>query len=138
MAEIGQDIRIFTHATGILKTGPENPHFECDLTKVLQFVSEIDPAVLFVDVMLPEKMEMSLHMIFWRKEKPFNVLVINMGLVLPEDQPDFSTYAKEISESAPGTIAPVIVDPQNYTRTIEICWCTRDWYFRLIEYSAKN
>ncbi len=138
MPEIGQDVRIFTYAAGLLKTSSGKPDFDCELTKVLQLVNEIDPAVLYIDVMLPETVEMSLHLIFWRKEKPFNVLIINIGRTLPEGQLDFSTYAKQISESMPTGIAPVAVDPQNYTRTIEICWCTREWYFRLIEYSLKN
>jgi|GEM_PF-4505227 len=138
MPEIGQDVRIFTYAAGLLKTSSGKPDFACELTKVLQLVNEIDPAVLYIDVMLPETVEMSLHLIFWRKEKPFNVLIINIGRALPEGQLDFSAYAKQISESMPSGIAPVAVDPQNYTRTIEICWCTREWYFRLIEYSLKN
>lgn len=138
MSEIEQYIRTITHATGALKIKSDEPCFSCDLTKVLQFVSEIDPAILFVDAVLPKEIGLSLHLIFWRKERPLNVLIINMGLIVPESEPDFEAYAREISKSAPVSIAPVIIDHKNYTRTIEICWCTRDWHFRLIEYSGKE
>ncbi|MGC8653495.1 MAG: hypothetical protein ACP5US_05835 [Candidatus Kryptoniota bacterium] len=138
MLEAGEEIRFINYATGVLKMSRDSPHFACELTKVLQLVNEINPAVLFIDAILPEELEMSLHLIFWRKEKPINVLIINMGMVIPEGQPDFSTYAKEISDSAPACISPVTIYPEDYTRTIEICWCNREWYFRLIEYSTKS
>lgn len=109
-----------------------------DVKTAMQLVSEIQPALICLDIILPRETGVSFHVRMRQKEELENILVVTVSGIFVADEFNFRSYAKDMSFPAAENWVENSIDVEKYLRRIEVCWCSGDWHLRIIEYGRKS
>lgn len=129
---------VIGYLTAVLESNGLKSSAARDVNTAMQLVSEIQPALICLDITLPPGTGVSFHVRMRQKEELENVLVVMVSGILVPEEFDFRSYAKAMSFPAGENWAENSIDAENYVRRIEVCWCSGDWHLRLIEYGKRS
>lgn len=132
----GSDAVAFLTAT--LEANGYKSYAACDVRMASELISEIHPALLCLDVIIPNERGSSFHLRFRQKEELENIVVLMISGIIDMQELDFQSYAKDISAPIPGRFRGNPIDVDEFIRRMEVCWCSGKLNLRLIEYGKKS
>lgn len=129
---------VIAYLTAVLEANGMKSTAARDVKTAMRLVSDIQPALICLDITLPPETGVSFHVRMRQKEELENILVVMVSGILVADEFDFRSYAKEMSFPAAENWTENSIDVEKYLRRIEVCWCSGNWHLRLIEYGKKS
>lgn len=129
---------VVAYLTAVLEANGLKSSAARDVKTAMQLVSEIQPAMICLDVILPRETGVAFHVRMRQREELENILVVIVSGILLSDEFNFRSYAKELSFPAAEDWMENSIDVEKYFRRIEVCWCSGNWNLRLIEYGRKS
>lgn len=129
---------VIAYLSAVLEANGMKSSAARDVKTAMQLVSEIQPAMICLDVILPREAGVAFHVRMRQREELENILVVIVSGVVLADEFNFRSYAKNMSFPAADNWMENTIDVDKYFRRIEVCWCSGNWHLRLIEYGRKR